>query len=365
MEGPLTMKGENVLIIDGEEHSTCVFSELMERLGWRFTVATAPQEAEKHLRKGPWTVVIAGTSLFQPVQIATAQGLNPDISFIFTGHSLEEFVGHFKPGMSDFLSKPFGIEEAEFRLNRIVLERDAHLRYQEGERALQKARDELKRKSRELEASMEDLDRIKRLYKEIGNELDTTSEKLREANNRLELLAITDGLTEVFNHRYFMDQMYEKLAEGKKWSTPLSLLMIDIDHFKAFNDNHGHMTGDLVLKKIGHVLKSSSRREDVVARYGGEEFAIILPDTDRHEAQGIAETIRATVENDHLPDGEETRRVTVSIGVSTTGKDIDTVDGLISSADKALYRAKAQGRNRVVWGGKSQPTGFVQWFSRF
>jgi diguanylate cyclase (GGDEF)-like protein len=108
------------------------------------------------------------------------------------------------------------------------------------------------------------------------------------------------------------------------------------------------MTGDLVLKVIAHILKSSCRSEDIVARYGGEEFAIILPDTNANEAQLVAERIRTAVENHPPPNGRQAHLVTVSIGISSTeAAGIDTVDNLISLADRALYRAKTEGRNRV------------------
>jgi len=212
---------------------------------------------------------------------------------------------------------------------------------------------------------VEDLEHIKHLYKEIGSELNATSEKLREANHQLEVLAKTDGLTEVYNHRYFMDKIGEMFEDSKKKGTPLSLLMIDIDHFKTFNDNHGHMTGDVVLRDIAHILKSNCRKIDIVARYGGEEFAVILPETGSDEAENIAERIRTLVEKHRLSNGDRSQSVTVSIGVGTSGdKEIETVNALISLADKALYHAKARGRNQVVLGEPNQPMPVQQWFSR-
>lgn len=365
MEGNCDMKGENILIVDADDNSVSLLSPLLEQLGYKFRIASDPKKALTLLKNEPFSVVIADGSLFQTRQIVKIRDVHPDICFIFTGHSLEEFRHHINPGLSDFLSKPIVPKEAEFRLKRITVERDARFRNQEAERELQTARDELERKRRELELSEEDLEGIKHLYKEIGNELHTTSEKLRRANDQLELLATTDGLTEIYNHRYFMDQIDEKFEEAKKQSAPLSLLMIDIDHFKAFNDNHGHMTGDLVLKEVAQILKTNCRRPDIVARYGGEEFAIILLETDSHQAEKMAEKIRIAVESYHLPEDKEARRVTVSIGIGTTGDGIQSPDHLISSADKALYRAKAEGRNRVAFRGKTQPTPGMEWFSRF
>jgi len=359
------MKNENVLIIDAEESSKSLLSTLMKRLDCSFSVETDPKKALTHLKDETFTLVVAELSLFEPQGIRKVQDSNPDMPFMFIGHSLGAFSDHINPSMSDFLPKPFGLEEAELRLRRIILQRDTCAHNQEQMRELKTAKDELQRKNRELELSVEDLEHIKHLYKEIGNELTATTEELRQANHQLEVLAITDGLTDVYNHRYFMDQIQDKFENSKKRSKSLSLLMIDIDHFKAFNDNHGHMTGDAVLRSIARLLKSSCRKNDIVARYGGEEFAIILPETDSKEAETIAEKTRALVENHQVPNEEGAQRVTISIGIGTNEKGIDSLNALISSADKALYHAKAQGRNRVVFGKPNQPMPVLEWFSRF
>ena len=341
------MEREAILIIDPDENSRYLLSLLVDRLGHEFKAVDDLKRGLSHLENGHFTAIIAGVSLFKPEEILKTQNLHPGICFIFIGDSAECFKDHFKPGASDFLSKPFGQEEAEFRLKRIIAERKKHCQYEEAERELQAAKRELQRKNRELDSSMDDLERIKHLYKDIGTELNTTSEKLRRAKDQLEVLAITDGLTGVYNHRYFVDQIHERFRVAKAQSNPLSLLMIDIDHFKAFNDNHGHMEGDLVLRRIAHILESSCRSGDIVARYGGEEFAIILSETDSNQAGMVAERIRKLVEDSRTPAGSEDQRVTISIGVGSTGNGVEAVDHLISSADKALYQAKDAGRNRV------------------
>lgn len=344
------MERERILIIDREEDSKYLLSLLMERLGYGFRATPDLAEGLSLLENEPFSLVIIEIEHLQAKQLLNIRQSHPHICFIFIGQSMEGLQDHAKPGLSDFLSRPLTPEEAEFRLKRILLERATRIRHDEAERALQTAREELERKDRDLESSMEDLERIKRLYKDIGTELNTTSEKLRRAKDKLELLAITDGLTEVFNHRYFMEQIHESFANARDQMIPLSLLMIDIDHFKTFNDDHGHMTGDFVLREIASILKSSCRKNDLVARYGGEEFAIILPGVNPHEAAKMAERIRSVVENHHLSDGGHTQRVTVSIGIAASGPHIATVNDLISAADRALYRAKAGGRNRVEHG---------------
>ncbi|MBW2058500.1 MAG: diguanylate cyclase [Deltaproteobacteria bacterium] len=365
MGGKGDTRGERAIIIDGDKSSTSFLSALMDRLDLKRGTACDLEQALPDIENGSVSLVVADVSLVEPEQVKEIQDLHPDICFIFTGRSLERFRDWPNPGLSDFLAKPFISEEVEFRLKRIFLERKARLKNQKARRALETARVELEKKKRQLEMSEEDLEKIKHLYKEIGNELNTTSEKLRKAKDQLEVLAVTDGLTEVYNHRYFMDQIHEKFEEARKRSSPLSLLMIDIDHFKAFNDTHGHLTGDLVLKNIAQVLKSNCRKTDIVARYGGEEFAVIMPNTDFRRAQTAAQRIRNAVESRPLPNGRKIERVTVSIGIGITEKNVESADTLISMADKALYRAKSEGRNRVVLREENQPAAETRWYSRF
>lgn len=166
---------------------------------------------------------------------------------------------------------------------------------------------------------------------------------------KLENMINIDGLTELYNHRYFCDSLSEKIKIGEKENSPVSMIFIDIDYFKNYNDMYGHQKGDYVLKRIGEIIKSSIGNEHIPARYGGEEFAIILPDTTEDMAVKIAESLRKKIENTYF-EGEENQpngKLTVSMGVSVypdkAGSDIE----LIKSADDALYRAKFFYKNRV------------------
>jgi len=161
-------------------------------------------------------------------------------------------------------------------------------------------------------------------------------------------LATTDGLTELYNHRYFQEQMQNAVSHSKRYETPFSLIIIDIDFFKKFNDNYGHQSGDAVLKQVASELKKNVRATDIVCRYGGEEMSIILPNTKNEEAVSIANKLCTIVSSKKmkLSNGRESN-VTISLGVSTFGVDGDTPSGLIEAADKRLYHAKENGRNRV------------------
>lgn len=161
-------------------------------------------------------------------------------------------------------------------------------------------------------------------------------------------LATTDGLTELYNHRYFQEQMQNQVSHSKRYGVPLSLIIIDIDFFKKFNDTYGHQSGDAVLRQVAFALKKNVRATDIVCRYGGEEMSIILPNTRYEEAVGIANKLCTIVSEKKckLANGKESN-VTISLGVSTYGADGETPAIIIESADKRLYHAKENGRNRV------------------
>jgi two-component system cell cycle response regulator len=172
--------------------------------------------------------------------------------------------------------------------------------------------------------------------------------ELLETNKRLELLSITDGLTKLYNHRYFQDELARAFEESQRYQRPLSLAIIDLDFFKKVNDTYGHAIGDEVLKAVSRIFQQSIRSTDLTARYGGEEFAVMMPETDLSDALVFAEKIRALVEDHPVHTQAGTITATVSIGVGTVPHgQIHTAKELIVAADKALYRAKKGGRNQV------------------
>ena len=164
----------------------------------------------------------------------------------------------------------------------------------------------------------------------------------------LEQLATTDGLTGLINHRTFQKQLIHEIERAKRTSTPLSLMLVDLDHFKKINDNYGHPMGDFVLKQIAAFLKQSVRNVDYVARYGGEEFAIILPDTSSEDAHMLATRMAAEVRKKEMIDQGIKLSVTFSIGISTYPEHAVLKEQLIDFADTALYHSKKTGRNRAT-----------------
>jgi diguanylate cyclase (GGDEF)-like protein len=173
----------------------------------------------------------------------------------------------------------------------------------------------------------------------------------QERATEFQLMSITDALTGLPNRRYLEERLTEELNRSKRYDYAMSFLMIDIDDFKAYNDNNGHQAGDLALQITGHCLKAALRSADVASRYGGEEFCILLPQTSISEAGAIAERIRQRVATTHFPHGRKQPlgRVTISIGVSTFSKEINTAELVIAAADRSLYRAKNLGKDRIEY----------------
>jgi diguanylate cyclase (GGDEF)-like protein len=184
--------------------------------------------------------------------------------------------------------------------------------------------------------------------REGQEELASANKALREKNEELEEISITDSLTGLHNRRHLMEMLSYELARAQRYDHPLSILMIDIDHFKRYNDTLGHLAGDCALIKIASVFVESVRKVDHVARYGGEEFVIALPETGLQEATSVAERIRARVAETAFDNDGQGEALTVCIGVSETYDREDTPESMIARADRALYQAKRLGRNRVV-----------------
>ena len=166
---------------------------------------------------------------------------------------------------------------------------------------------------------------------------------------KLHNLSIHDTLTNIYNRRYFSFRFNEEFERAKKYKLTFSLLMIDIDHFKKINDNYGHLVGDVVLRGTVKLIKESIREVDFLARYGGEEFVVILPQTDREGAFLVGERIRKSIASASIKAFDEVLNITVSIGIANYPVNSVYPNLLIEVADKALYKAKQKGRNRVEY----------------
>lgn len=193
------------------------------------------------------------------------------------------------------------------------------------------------------------VDRLYSAYETLEEKVIERTKELHELNKRLEVLSVTDGLTGLYNHRYFFERLEKEMHRAIRYKHPLSLIILDIDFFKNYNDTHGHLAGDAVLRGIAECIRSGARAVDIVARYGGEEFAVILPHIDKNGAITLAERIRNIIASYPFPrkDTQPNGNLTISLGVAELSAHAKNADSLVKLADDALYKAKELGRNRI------------------
>ncbi|NLA07177.1 MAG: diguanylate cyclase [Firmicutes bacterium] len=201
-----------------------------------------------------------------------------------------------------------------------------------------------------LKTKNELLEEHQRRLREVNIGLDKKLDETRRLHKIAEQMAITDSVTELYNYRHFQERFAEELEVAQQHGNNLSVLMIDIDGFKDYNDAFGHMAGDDALRAVSKILTASVRSSDLVARYGGEEFVILLFGADKGPANKVAENIRARIAGHSFPGkaGQSQNGLTVSIGVATYPMDGKTRKDLLYAADMACYRVKREGKNRVV-----------------
>lgn len=204
----------------------------------------------------------------------------------------------------------------------------------------------------ELESANQKLREKEKLLVIANRDLEKTvaerTQELQEANEKLAELAMTDPLTKTLNRRPFFAKLQEEIERSKRHRRPIAVAMVDIDHFKTFNDMEGHIAGDEALKKVVQILSSNLRKSDSLCRYGGEEFLVLFPETHPLSGEEICERLRAQVERDSFQGGNNQAYLTVSIGLASYPNDGEEAESLIKAADRALYVAKDKGRNRVV-----------------
>ncbi len=200
---------------------------------------------------------------------------------------------------------------------------------------------------REFTRILEILQQQAAQVQEYAARFEAMNEELRSANLRLREMSLTDELTEIGNRRNFQTRMREEINRSTRFGHTFSLILLDIDAFKKFNDEYGHPQGDVVLRALGALMRSMSREGDVPCRIGGEEFAFILPETGKQDAMRFAERIRRGVEATIRAPGSG-RALTVSLGLAAFPEDGKTEEELLRAADEALYQSKREGRNRVT-----------------
>jgi diguanylate cyclase (GGDEF)-like protein len=315
-----------IVVVDDEPSLRALLEELLGDAGYRVQTAASGEAALEIVRGGDVHVVLTdirmggmnGIDLIRHVR-ATC----PDTEVVvMTSHaSVQTAIEALRLGAYDYLVKPFEDLEAVGTMIRRTIDKVA-----------------LKLENRMLLESLR-----------------KKNDELEELNKAIRELAIRDGLTGLYNYRYLEEMLQNELARAARHRRAFCVVMIDVDHFKDYNDQNGHLRGDEVLRGIGQILAQRARRTDMAARYGGEEFMLVLPETERPAALKVAEDLRRLIEQQPFPGRERQPlgRVTISVGVAEFPSDGAAARELIERADAALYRAKAAGRNRVCSRGDS------------
>ncbi len=273
------------------------------------------------------------------------------IRILITGYSdIDSVIDAINRGaVHRYIKKPWNRDELKREIENSVQIQKLTMENQELVRSMRETNKKL----------LEQDDLLRKSLDERSRQLLETNEQLRKLNQRLEGLTLQDGLTGLYNHRAFQQRLREEVARAGRAKQPISLIFIDIDHFKNYNDTNGHPAGDEVLKTVAGILTGDSRRHtdkdwgvrasDIVARYGGEEFAIILPETPLEGGKIKAERIRKMVAEHNFPHMEfqPDKKVTISVGVASFPDDASKSQALIDEADQAMYHAKKTGRNQV------------------
>jgi diguanylate cyclase (GGDEF)-like protein len=321
-----TPKGIRILIVDDEASVRNVLSQVLEDDGFETTEAANGEEALEFLKKESFSLVI--TDIMMPGMtgielLVKIKQLYPDTQvIIITSYaSLDTALTALRHGAYDYLFKPF---------------EDLNLISATTARAIEKVQ-------------------LISENQKLLEELKVKNKELKKANRILKEFVSRDGLTGLFNHRHFQDLLTHEVARSNRYERIFSLLFIDLDYFKQYNDTHGHLNGDDLLRAMAVCLKRYLRKSDILARYGGEEFTIILPSTSKEDACDAAEKIRRFVEEHHFQ-GQETQpsgNVTISIGVATFPEDGSDAPSIVNQADQAMYQAKNSGRNKVCVTGNN------------
>ena len=291
-----------ILIVEDEETIAITLQEYLEIVGYQSSVVKTAGEAIKALNTGNIDMVITDINLGGMDGLDLTEEVkkehNVDV-IVMTGYTEEySYESVISKGASDLIFKPIRFEELVLRIKRVLRERQL-------------------------------------------------SQGQVEMMGKLKKLAITDGLTKLFNSRHFYNQLELETDRSNRYTYALALLLLDIDNFKSYNDTYGHLEGDKVLVRLGQTIISCLRSMDSAYRYGGEEFTVILPGTKGAEALAVAERIRVAVENESFSPRSDTKvPITISLGV-TEFNPKEKIETFVKRADEAMYLSKEEGRNRV------------------
>lgn len=324
LEDTVELDRLRVLVVDDEVSLRELLSEVLTDDGYDVATAGTAEEALRLFSEDPFPLVISdirmpgmnGIDLLKKIK---AEKEDTQVVIITSHASLDTAVTALREGAYDYLIKPF--EDLDV-ISAVV------------DRAMEKVRLVVE-------------NRI------LVEKLSINNKELEEVNSVLREMAIRDGLTNLYNHRYFHESLAVEVARSQRYGREFSLVFFDVDYFKKYNDTHGHPKGDTVLETIGKLLQQRLRTTDMACRYGGEEFVLMLAETPKNGAAMLAEDLLKQIE-EHPFEGEESQpngKLTVSIGVATYPEDGDSSSTLLQKVDDALYRSKENGRNCVTVAG--------------
>lgn len=313
--------GPRILIVDDDPTIREILTVLLEEGGYQTVTAESAEEGLEIFNNDPFPLIFTDLRMSGMDGIELLKKIrqtNDDTQVvIMTAHaSLDSSLQSLRSGAYDYLIKPLDDHSVVLPLV---------------ERALDKVR-----------LVVENNYLFEKLQ-QSNTELESTNSALRE-------ITLKDGLTGLYNQRYLKEMIDLELKRSRRHSRTFSILFCDIDYFKQFNDSNGHLLGDKALESFAQLIINRLRMTDFASRYGGEEFVLILPETDKQDAFVLANDIRKLTQDGEF-DGQKSQpggRLTVSIGISAFPDDGDSEDSLLTAADKALYRAKCNGRNQVI-----------------
>lgn len=338
----MTLTLPRILLVDDEVENLRALERTLRR-HFQTVSFTSPLQGLDEVRKNTFAVVISdlrmaelsGTEFL--ARVAELSHLSSRVMLTAHTDTKEMLEAINRAEIYRYITKPWNNEELTLTIQQAA---DHYRLRSQNETLLQ----ELEAKNRNLSEKEQALIFLNQKLEALVEERTT---ELTRANEKLKDLAMTDPLTRLLNRRSYFQRFLEEIERSKRYEHTMAVAMIDVDHFKPFNDREGHLSGDEALKRVAGILTSNIRKTDVLCRYGGEEFSLMMPETRLSVGRDICERLRTAVEKTMFQGLKDSTYLTISIGLSGFPEGGQTTEQLLQSADHALYEAKQRGRNQI------------------